>query len=594
MAFDNFTDGTVTNTSTNSLSVAPTKCPQSHKGSIREPDGTLYTSPVIGSVGTLYKSTDNGWSWEAIKAFSVWQPTGQSPGSVSMMNNPVLGTMVLYADHYGVTTTGLFAIYRVDKKDTTTYTNSGYYSDWFACDERCQDGIFSVNGNDTTAKYVIFVDDRPAGVGLIRILELDMTLTYSFSPYLRLVGSIDDNRTWKTKFDTARIAQFTLFAGVTNATTEELRFILIIPSEPASDWSVLIDTASSGGSIDNVAIAADGFRTICVTYTKRASDGTPTLMYSLSTTGGASWAGDSIPYPTYAAHFADSFSLNKLVGFEDTGFMLGGIFQESGEPKGAYVKKIPTIGGVASYYKYAPWERVNSEYNHNVTSMSFFLEAIDGAIQMPTLADFRVIYSVGEQTDNTGSEFLPQIIWTEKITNNAYPNSVPTTGHFDSMIDYYDAGYIGTQTTKYMNAFNNVSTELSLLTYVPVSNTLSLGKSGYLAPTVRYIDAILDPISLDNVPTKEGTESLYNSAVERDMRTIYIKPDTFLEREIALTDAGYVRRTIFVIRFASREYDLRQIVPHIIEGQICYWRANIYVMGVDNDPFTKLTIASET
>ena len=48
------------------------------------------------------------------------------------------------------------------------------------------------------------------------------------------------------------------------------------------------------------------------------------------------------------------------------------------------------------------------------------------------------------------------------------------------------------------------------------------------------------------------------------------------------------------MHYAGNQYEVTQVVPKFIDNQIAYYKANMYVVGPSNNPFTKITLPSET
>lgn len=159
--------------------------------------------------------------------------------------------------------------------------------------------------------------------------------------------------------------------------------------------------------------------------------------------------------------------------------------------------------------------------------------------------------------------------------------------------DFYTAGMIGNYTTEYLNTFIDSGTSVRILKYEPLQESLVSDIAAYDTPTEVWANIFIDPLSYGNPQIVQDTSNSV-SYVEKDIRKVYLPPDLHLSRSFILNDGNYLKRTVWIVVFGGNEYELTQVVPRFINNQITHYDCNAYVIGPSYNPFTKVTLPSET
>lgn len=165
----------------------------------------------------------------------------------------------------------------------------------------------------------------------------------------------------------------------------------------------------------------------------------------------------------------------------------------------------------------------------------------------------------------------------------------------DNYIDYYASGMIGEYTTRYINAFDKISSKVRVIKFEPLTGVLlAQGRTedGYTS-TVSSTNVLIDPQSFE-FPIRVDGSTDFESIIDRDIRKVFFYPNFFISRNYIYNLSSDFRRTIWLLSFAGKEYEISQVVPRFINNQIVYYEANLYVTIPNNDPFIRDTYPGET
>lgn len=148
------------------------------------------------------------------------------------------------------------------------------------------------------------------------------------------------------------------------------------------------------------------------------------------------------------------------------------------------------------------------------------------------------------------------------------------TGHKD----FYTEGYIGDYTDLTIDAFEKYGSVVTIEEYAPKDDVYIGGRTAYNNPITHLISCFLDASSWDN-PSQALNKSDYDEFIDRDLRKIYLPPTFFMEYVTNSTMSETQQQSIYVAKFDSFTYEIRQVVPKFVNNQIVYWEANCYNVG---------------
>jgi hypothetical protein len=202
--------------------------------------------------------------------------------------------------------------------------------------------------------------------------------------------------------------------------------------------------------------------------------------------------------------------------------------------------------------------------------------------------DIRVAYSTSHpETLNTYA------VETELLSANAYPDSttVSDTGTYQDFINNVDCS--GSYTSRYIRAFERFGTECSFHKYEPNPSGYINDQSSYNSPVNYTARIFIDPQTY-NFPLRDLSVDAQTEYIEQDIRTIYVSPNFYMNRNFYVTSGNIIKRTVWTVDFAGNSYEISQIVPKFVDNNICYYQANAYVIGPSRDPFSREVLQSET
>lgn len=371
----------------------------------------------------------------------------------------------------------------------------------------------------------------------------------------------------------------------------------------------------------DVGIARDGYNNLCVVWAQETASGDNLDTYfSISRGAGASWNAPTkivkeIGHSAYRDPATARLAARATVMGGHQGFMIGYTQTNPDVIAKTFVRTLLTTDGET--YSLGEQREIATQgarAAEPVTGLRWFRPPAATLLDIGDPGLVRVAYQVGEGNSRIGADSVAVRFGQELLYQSAFPSSLASnTGSYvtqgplgtqvpvsfnilgapNENVNYYALGVVGRVTSRYLAAFNKVGTEYRLQRFDPVPEAEMSDRSAYAAPVEFTSLAILDAHSYE-FPTlnQRGTDD-YNTAVERDVRRIYLPPNFHLSRDFILNSGNFLKRTVWIVSFASNEYELTQVIPYFIDGQIGYYAANAYVVGPSNDPFSRRILPSE-
>jgi len=336
-----------------------------------------------------------------------------------------------------------------------------------------------------------------------------------------------------------------------------------------------------------------------------------TIKYRLSSNDGISFSSTaSITKPAGSSTYFDNSTANpqiklSLLGDAGGGFLVSAIFAYQGRPT-LFIKTISAAGVEGD------WQIVNSRTDVEVTGNQFFRPFYDRLPYFGNMSDLRCAFQVGAGNNVHGHDTVLTSVYQERLGTNAFPEDSSSGSYYVDPLasgtlrvdfrvfgsltdytDYYNENAVGDYTERYIDAFNKIGISVKVRGYEPITTATDTGRSAYDEPTTYTTKVLIDPKTYD-FPAVADTSSVVTQYIERDIRKAFFKPDFFMNRNFIINDGGYVKRTVWTLSYMGNDYEISQIVPRLINNEICFYEANLYVVGPSNDPFRKLTLPSET
>lgn len=229
--------------------------------------------------------------------------------------------------------------------------------------------------------------------------------------------------------------------------------------------------------------------------------------------------------------------------------------------------------------------------------------------KIPKFGDYSnifVIYNAGLQNSLYGGDSVENYVYLETVANGSSVPSVSGggstrfpgtpysgTAFTNNLIDFYASGYIDSNTQLYIDKINDLGFTVDFTRWDPIQGSQINNKLGYSVTSTTSHTCLIDPGSFGYGAVARG-DTEFNEYMERDSRKLFFKPDLFLSRNYVLTKGGYLKKTIWTLRLFGNDYEIAQIVPRFLGNAILYYEANLYVVGPNNDIYSKLSLPSET
>ena len=594
---------------------------------IRTSDGALWAALQSSTVNLyLYKSTDEGFSWVLIADF--WSSMAHYPrsGTNLSVNGPIDALMV--CEKYGWVF--LFHIRRIGTNYALYYgycaldgsDADDYYTglSWAAT---TMEGIFSMCHNKHTM-YFLYTnfDDPNYSLRLRRISPRTVSIS----------GSVTENTVdWDVIYDMCCNDDGEVFivAPVLNgAAADTLQFVQYTEATDAFGTPVVIDTGSdTTDAFMDISIAIDGYGTLCVAWGEcDAFTGSSTVAwrYATSVDKGLNWTKVDVANETGWTPYLDSIAtgagpateygiLTDVIGGVEGGFLITYTQDNASNVPKALVRKLTTADG-ATYTLGDQEELANAPAAAIVPGAKFFDVAEGQLMNIDEAGLVRAAWVVGEGNNGLQNSSVPVVIDQDILKTGPYPFEYPSQAggytvesagadelllEFDIIdtmgenADYYAEGLIGEYTTNYYDTFVEHGTGVRVLQYEPLQDAQMGDRSAYGDATEIWANIFIDSLSYSNPQIVQNPDDT-TAYVEKDIRKVYLPPDLHLSRSFILNKGNYLKRTVWLLNFGGNEYELTQVVPHFIDGQITHYSCNGYVLGPSHDPFARTVYPSET
>jgi hypothetical protein len=607
----------------NSRAVSVQDCNSFNKAFKVDREGNLWSAFFVTPTNiNVYYSTDNGFTWNWVSNIQVAPIRGTEPyGDVChLMVSKAANKLVIFTNNGYIFELPLDDLklnpsINVSRKEMTItvmnivveYVESTkeYITDKEAFDL----GVYSVCGDADSDMYVTFSKN-----GLLKCSSYSIpnsnreaVLTSSDLGYDDIwpVWEAQSDIECSEKIDCVSKGRYIYIAYIDP--NERLMFTMLDKQTRTFFNTKLIDEANYKGVDPTVSV--DGLGTILVTYgsiSGNASD--VSIFYKFSNNNGTSFSSlRSIGKPLGATVYIDQTTSRpslklSAIGDSASKFIIGAIFTHQGNPS-VFVKEISSVGAQTD------WLKANTK--SPATGLQFFTPFNDRLAYFGDKKGIRFAYQYGFGDTLSGNDTIVTSVYQETLGSLAYAVTDTTSLSIDPIssgnlrvdfrvvgsladnVDYYVTNVVGEYTDSYLAAFNKIGTSVKIEKYEPIVVATDTGRSAYNAPVVYTEKILIDPKTYD-FPAVARESAVVTQYIERDIRKAFFKPDFFMNRNYILNDGGYIKRTVWVLFYLGNTYEISQIVPRFIDNQICFYEANVYVIGPSNDPFRKLTLPSET
>lgn len=242
-----------------------------------------------------------------------------------------------------------------------------------------------------------------------------------------------------------------------------------------------------------------------------------------------------------------------------------------------------------------PWDADN----HMIGPL-FFKPPADMLMNIDPVQNLYIGYQIGEGTQIYASFAQASCKSTglvlEKLDEIAYPltdsytygDESAGTGEIVASItilntpigheDFYSNGYTGQNTDLAVDAFVKEGTAITIEQYEPKDDAYIGGRTAYENPIKHVVKCFIDSSSW-NSPNQALNRADYDEFIDRDLRKIYLPPAFFMEYNLNSSKSETVQQTIYLAKFDSFTYEIRQVVPNFVNNEIIYWEANCYNVG---------------
>jgi hypothetical protein len=381
----------------------------------------------------------------------------------------------------------------------------------------------------------------------------------------------------------------------------------------------ILDTGSSTIVPNHLNVAYDGYGSLCAVYCTSDSNSNVITYYAISTDDGVTWSNTVLPLSSGHSSYVDAIkatgtSRPEILGGSNGGFIMAYVNKSPNGTPRTYVRQITTTDG--SSYSLGEEKEIATHIDSTtaVVGLHFFQPMNAKLLDLSDPGLVRIAYQIGEGNSDTQVDGRHVIIGQTLLANDAFPSAIDSdtntyiidTGLSNSLLvtasivgspstnqDWYAIGKTGEYTTRYLDAFDRLGTSIRLLKYEPDEDGYLGDRTTYTSPVESGVLVIFEPMSY-SFPTPDLSVDGQTAYVEQDIRRIYLPPDFFLSRSFIINAGGHLKRTVWLAQFAGNEYELSQVVPYFFNNQICYYRANAYVVGPSRDPFSRTILPSET
>lgn len=599
---------------------------QANRQCLVEPNGTLWVLlPMNSADMQVMRSTTNGFSWDVIGSnFSVTsdlRSSGSLPGAGPLCNI-LFHDLWNYIDFIYAAYDAEYIVYRARADKDVLFTGTPV-------------GGYSLTGTVTSDNYLGFyqVDNSrrngfifyPTESNLMKLKVLSNTgpseVAYTVSdedlyPFCALKATEDSGAycVYTTERD--------LGGGSSTNAIVSKEYIELSGWEPSSDITTTVDPFYM---FVNIRLETDSYGNLICIWDLVTEESSPhgascSLWYSISKNRGVTWSTPTeIELDAGQTYFSEGLLESEYCTNPDViGGVNGGFFMCYTAIQDSYarvfVRTISTEDGETYTLGDAKEIGTNNYPNKHITGGKFFKPVAADRLDISNPGLIRLSYSVGIGAFYGGSnDSVPVTIAQELLNESAYPETLPSNGdfitdegdeshyvvNFNSLggpiynIDYYEEGLVGSYTDQYKKALNKIGVYLRFLQFEPIKDSLMSDISAYESPTEHIKKILIDPQSYD-FPTPQISAGDTTAWIEQDIRKIFLPPDFFLSRSFLVNEGGYLKRTVWLVEYNGNQYEISQVVPRFLNTQLCFYEANVYVVGPSRDPFSRVILPSET
>lgn len=570
---------------------------------VRASDGTLWVATRerhrLGHLN-LYRSVDNGFSWQTV--FRGSWPTGLGWGTeIDILSGRTNGPFISLQLFESL---GKIVVWQAFQFGGTEY--------------RAWPFIFDTN----TGTRVL--DEVPSNYGGYQVVADDISIKFAYNENMvYMVYTKSDNLHVKT-FHPAQLT-----ADRTDSNTTGVSYLSDFDATARADGYVDIaiaryterldyvryndatlsftsnQIAQAVGRVIDINIVRDGQGNLLCLWGDVEGLNVVSLWASISTDNGASWTHHFVNTGTTYVDEIQTESATRaaaLAGID--GFLISYTYVDEGVPK-TFVRSLSSNGNLGTE------SQIAQDEDRPVVGAKFFKAPAAKLMDLESPSFARVAFQVGEGNSATGADTTPVRLAQELLSESAFPSFIakPTpapdapnnnqavvalfihpgvSANFDS----YAADLTGRYTENTLAAFKKVGTAMQISRYEPTLAAEVNDRSAYGAANTQTLHCIVTPLSYE-MPLANFQDN-FQVFIERDVRRIYIPATLHLERNIILNRGNFLKRTIWTVLVGGNEYEISQVVPYFIAGQLTHYAANAYVIGPSNDPFSRKTLPSET
>jgi len=575
------------------------------------------------STAFLYKSVDNGYSWEQVKdsdSIGVDMFAAYNVTHADLQVIPIADRIyvIISQTNGGDETNAALMMMMIDPSDTTNI--GGHYNvvKAGASNQPAWGRFTTCSNNYGTYIIVIETTDAANPEGDLTCISFRHDITFnefgqpSSAAYDVTDWTQENTYTWLPVFSAVAEDDNTVHVIVEakNTVGDNNYFYYVQYDGIAGTWGTPVQVTQTGatggaGNVEayDVGLARDSYGTLAFVASRRRSS---EYVYGYSTDDGANWTTGELTAPTSASDYVDAMSSLEchhpdILASSDGGFLIGTTWDSSSVPT-PYLYQLTTSDG-STYTLGTPVQALDE--TSAVPWLAFFKPEGNTNMSLDRPEMVRVAYQKYEGTaEQDRTEHYHQLLEDYAFAEaEEYTVDTASTGQVvvginilggvTDNIDYYDEGVIGDHTTSYLNSFEDKGTYVIFRQYEPLSNSRMSDVTAYEDPVVQAAQVFIDPEQYD-FPAPQIESADLADWIEQDIRRIHIPPNFFLSRTWVTNEGNHKKRTVWTVELTGNEYEVTQVVPRFVRGQIVFYEANLYVIGPSRNPFTREILPSET
>jgi len=392
-------------------------------------------------------------------------------------------------------------------------------------------------------------------------------------------------------------------------------FVYIPMSHIDSSFGTPVDIGlaavlDTGDFIENVDMAYDSKNSAIGFITSVYDDSEDELVmyFGTSVNAGTDWTintitqGGSGTFVGSVSGVAESHV--QIMSGAEGGFIIGYTAENSSGYARPYVHQCTINGSGTSYIMGEAKEcgQAIKKYSASTDIIGpvFFRPPAEREVNIDPIGQVYIAYQMDQGNDFSDPYFQETSktvsVAYERLDEVAYPPAaaatytIDTAGSGEFVVpvkilgtasekqDYYDMGFIGDETDKYIDAFATVGTVVGIKQYIPRDDVYIGGRAAYNSPVEYSVKVLFDPKSW-TAPNPELGETAFEEYINRDLRKVYLPP-TFYMATVENTSKSETKQyTVWTLEHDGYTYEIRQVIPRFIDGQIVYYEANCYNTG---------------